>query len=53
MRAQTWIEGLEWIRKDTSDMPIVDNDPLRVDKPVEAEIMAECYLMHLQRSLVL
>ena len=37
------IEGLEWMRRDRSTMPLLDHAHLRVEKPVIDEIMLECF----------
>ena len=42
-RGSSWIKGLEWMRRDKSDMPLADLDHVRVEKPIEDEIMVECY----------
>ena len=38
-----WIEGLDWMMKDTEDMPLTPYSQLRVGKSVEDEVKVECF----------
>ena len=38
-----WIEGMSWMKLDTKDMPLLAYDQLRVEKPIEDEVRAECF----------
>ena len=38
-----WIERLDWMRKDKSDMPLLEHAHLMVEKPIIAEVMRECF----------
>ena len=40
---EIWIEGLDWLKKNRSNMQLLDQAHLRVEKPVIAEIMVECF----------
>ena len=38
----SWIEGLEWMKRDVKNMPLTGYNDLRIEKPIEDEIKAEC-----------
>ena len=38
-----WIEGMDWMRRDTKDMPLLAYNQLRVEKPIEDEVKQECF----------
>jgi hypothetical protein len=38
-----WIEGMDWMRRDTKDMPLLAYNQLRVEKPIEDEVKLECF----------
>ena len=38
-----WIEGLDWMTRDTEDMPLTPYSQLRVGKPIEDEVKVECF----------
>ena len=42
-KGSDWIEDLEWVKRDRSAMPLQEHAYLRVEKPVIAEIMLECF----------
>ena len=42
-RGSAWIEGLDWMKKDKSDMPLLEHAHLMVEKPIIAEVMMECF----------
>ena len=42
-RASEWIEGLDWMKKDRMEMPLIDHAHLKVGKPSKVEIMVECF----------
>ena len=37
------IEGLSWMRKDKSEMPLASYDDLYLEKPVEESVLVECF----------
>ena len=38
-----WIEGLDWMKKEVKDMPLLAYNQLRVEKPIEDEVKVECF----------
>ena len=42
-KGSEWIEGLSWMRKDISEMPLMSYDDLYLEKPVEESVLVECF----------
>ena len=42
-RGSNWIEGLDWMKMERSNMPLLEHAHLMVAKPIIAEIMVECF----------
>ena len=38
-----WIEGLDWMRMETKNMPLLAYNQLKVEKPIEEEVKLECF----------
>ena len=38
-----WQSVLPWMRLDTESMPLLAYDQLRVENPIEDEVIVECY----------
>jgi len=38
-----WIEGLEWMRRDKSEMPLTSYDMLTLDKATDESVKGECF----------
>ena len=42
-RGSEWIEGLAWMKKDKSEMPLTSYEQLKMDKSIEEIVKIECF----------
>ena len=42
-KGSDWIEGLNWMKRDKSEMPLTSYKDLRVDKIIEENVKVECF----------
>ena len=42
-RGSDWIEGLDWMKLDSSEMPLTSYDQLHLDKPIKELVEKECF----------